>query len=352
MKTSLAVVLILALASAASARIWNVPGDASTIQAGIDSAAVGDVVSLAAGTYHEIGLVMKPGIALRGDIGASAVIIDGQDAGPIMTLDPAEQADPTRIEDLTFANADSGALRCRNLGDLVVERCVFAGNTAYAQQGGGITIANSVNGSVVVRDCVFADNHATYTGGAAALWWMSSVRFERCLFVRNHSDNWGAAVSVGYVHNYPSVVFDQCTFTANTGAHSGTAVFQIGWGTLLVTRSIVAGNAVGFATGGPAHLGTIEWSCNDLYENGSDDYSNPFWDFDNGDGNFSADPCFCDPAFDDYHLAGDSWCLAGHHPWGCDDLVGAYGEGCPAVGCAGPVSVASRTWTNVKDLFR
>jgi len=350
---SLALLLLVpALAGTSLARTWSVPADAPTIQAGIDSAVVGDVVSLAAGTYHEIGLVMKPGITLRGDVGASAVVIDGQYAGPIMTLDPAEQSDATRIEDLTFAHADSGALRCQNLGNLVIERCVFTGNTAYTQQGGGLTIAYSVNGSVVVRDCVFADNHATYTGGAVALWWLSSVRFERCLFVRNHADSWGAAVSVGYVHNYPSVVFDQCTFTANTGAHGGTSVFQIGWGTLLVTRSIVAGNAVGFATSGPAHLGTIVWSCNDLYENGGDDYSSPSWDFDDGNGNFSADPCFCDPAFDDYHLAGDSWCLAGHHPWGCDDLVGAFGAGCPDVGCAGPVAVESRSWSAVKDLFR
>ena len=96
------------------------------------------------------------------------------------------------------------------------------------------------------------------------------------------------------------------------------------------------------------HFGAIAYSCCDFFANEGDDYSG--WS--GGVDSFSADPCFCDPANDDYRLAADSWCLPGHHPWdGCDDLVGAYGQGCPDVGCSGPVAVEPRSWSAVRGLF-
>ena len=342
------IALMLTVASAATSRTWNVPTDAPTIQAGIDSATVGDVVALAAGTYHENNLVMKPGITVRGEGGApDLVVLDGQHTGPIMLFNAENSGDATRLEDLTFADADSCALRCQHVSNLTIERCVFAGNASYGEWPAALMLW-AASGSIMIRDCVFADNYSTGIGGAVSLNGVDGVRFERCLWVRNHAGQWGAALTAAYTGE-PGAVLDQCTITGNTGAGSWSAVFLVGWGNIEVTRSVVAHNEVKFATNGSGHLGFVDWSCCDLFDNAGDDYSSPWWVFE--DGNFSADPCFCAPALDDYSLAADSWCLAGHHPWGCDDLVGAFGEGCAAAGCEGPVAVEVRSWSSVKEFF-
>ncbi|RPJ41534.1 MAG: hypothetical protein EHM19_11710 [Candidatus Latescibacterota bacterium] len=65
-------------------------------------------------------------------------------------------------------------------------------------------------------------------------------------------------------------------------------------------------------------------------------------------GNFSADPLFCDAPLGDFTLAATSPCLPGHHPDGDDcDLVGALGEG-----CAGGTAVEQTSWGGIKSLFR
>jgi|GEM_PF-5157442 len=56
MKSTAAVVpsiLLLAISSTVQAVTWDVPADAPTIQAGIDSASAGDTVLVACGTYYE-----------------------------------------------------------------------------------------------------------------------------------------------------------------------------------------------------------------------------------------------------------------------------------------------------------
>jgi hypothetical protein len=69
----------------------------------------------------------------------------------------------------------------------------------------------------------------------------------------------------------------------------------------------------------------VDWRCCDLYANeGGDAICG-----DDLDGNFSADPLFCDAANGDYSLDWTSPCLPGNHPDGVDcGLIGARGQGC------------------------
>ena len=69
-------------------------------------------------------------------------------------------------------------------------------------------------------------------------------------------------------------------------------------------------------------------------------------------GNFSANPCYCDAQNEDFHLSADSFARAGGHPWGCNQLVGAYGVGCSESGCTGPVALEGMSFGKVKGLFR
>jgi hypothetical protein len=69
-------------------------------------------------------------------------------------------------------------------------------------------------------------------------------------------------------------------------------------------------------------------------------------------GNFSADPCFCDWVSGDFSLCEDSWCLPAQNPWGWGVTVGAFDIGCGVCDCPGPVSSVSKTWSSVKAMYR
>ena len=103
----IAVAVLLLASLCACACTWHVPSEAPTIQAGSDSAAVGDTVLVACGTYYEHDLVMKSGICLRSQTGqADCVTIDAEELGRVISCTSVDST--TRIEGMTFAN---GAVR-------------------------------------------------------------------------------------------------------------------------------------------------------------------------------------------------------------------------------------------------
>jgi len=88
----------------------------------------------------------------------------------------------------------------------------------------------------------------------------------------------------------------------------------------------------------------------------NDSWGNDAWDFHDipypeANGNFSADPLFCDVSSGDLTLQADSPCLPGYHPNGFDcGVIGALGEG-----CGSQTAVAEErptdSWTTVKSRF-
>src|SRR5262245_38154044 len=97
---SLILLAALAFATPASSRTWYIlpdgSGDAPTIQAGVDSAAAGDIVLVAAGTYSTMTTVMIDGtptavfvaimknIRLISENGPAATTIGHDDAGVVV----------------------------------------------------------------------------------------------------------------------------------------------------------------------------------------------------------------------------------------------------------------------------
>jgi len=89
--------------------------------------------------------------------------------------------------------------------------------------------------------------------------------------------------------------------------------------------------------------------CCDLYGNVGGDWTGYIADQLGLDGNFSADPLFCDTASGDLTLEECSPCLPGSHPDGysCGGVIGAFGAGCECSSGTEPTS-----WGAIKALYR
>jgi len=267
----LSLLAILALAPPSAGRTWYITpdgsGDAPTIQAGVDSAAVGDTVLVAPGTYHDCThpdahgrphcVILNKGIHLIGETADPAdVIIDAEGVGRILKCTDVDE--PVHITAITFArgfgssnrggalyahdshlfvddcafvrnevpNGSGGAISVWGMGALHVSACHFALNAApYGAGGcgGAISVTGSCPApecSYQIVDCLFEDNTAGYGGGAAHLRTPSpnSMHVIRCKFDGNSTEGYGGAV---LIDDYGSAEIVECVFVDNTALKGG-----------------------------------------------------------------------------------------------------------------------------------
>lgn len=378
------VLLALALFLAnASARTWHVTpggtGEAPTIQAAIDSSADGDVVLLADGTYvgdgnRDIDPLGKA-VTVSSEAGdPSRCILDcegnGTDPHRGFFIHRGEPAACTIVGitirggwapfDGPLGFSVGGAVRICSTSAPTIRDCAFAEN--HAERGGGGLRCGYESNPLVV-DCVFTGNSATFSGGGLNCYWNSSPAILRCTFLDN-SAVYGGGV---YCGSGSSPTFTEVLFQGNHGSegggmdcnstaplltactfygNNGTGITSINGASVSLETSVLVGNTgggVGCAVNGVASL-----LCCDLYGNPGGDWAGCIADQNGVNGNFSADPLFCDATIGDFTLQSDSPCLPGNHPNGADcGRIGAFGEG-----CGGSTSVIPTSWGSIKSRFR
>jgi hypothetical protein len=110
--------------------------------------------------------------------------------------------------------------------------------------------------------------------------------------------------------------------------------------TAALERASPSGEALpGLAAAGYS-LATITATDCDIWGNG-ENWAGPLEGQGGHDGNFSANPCFCDTTAGDFHLCADSWCAPDNNVAHPGVLVGALPVGCEACDCdEGPVAVS------------
>jgi len=150
---------------AAPSRVWRVPGDVPTIQAAIDSAAVGDTVLVACEVYYESSIALAPGVVLMNETGdPDCVTIDGGGRGD-RVLECIGVGDATVIRGLTLTGGNSdgsgGALLCQDASPLVSD-CVIFGNSS-ASSGGGVACTGTSSPSFA--NCTVVGNDAQEGAG-------------------------------------------------------------------------------------------------------------------------------------------------------------------------------------------
>ncbi|RPJ45557.1 MAG: T9SS C-terminal target domain-containing protein [Candidatus Latescibacterota bacterium] len=236
---TLVVLSVPALPFPASASTWNVSpdglGDAPTIQAAIDSAAPGDTVLLADGTYsgpgnrdldfHGMAVVVRS----ESDDPAACILSCGGSAG-----DPhrgfffhSGEGPGAVLQSIqitggyvsgVFPHSSGGAILCDSASSPTIRGCVLEENHTAAA-GGGIGCANG--SAPLLVDCVIRSNSSgSGGGGMGSGWGHPTPTVTRCLFEGNIS-GW----SGGAVQCYdPSGAFTDCVFRQNVSGFQGGAV--------------------------------------------------------------------------------------------------------------------------------
>jgi predicted outer membrane repeat protein len=221
-----------------------VPSECPTIQAGIDSAAVGDTVRVACGTYLEHDIVMKSGVCLTSETGdADCVTIHAQHLGRGIFCQNVDSAASVVGFTITggmavygTATQDSagGGIFCEN-SNLTVSNCAFEDNYAGYVAGGlfsgtdrsfelrngklrheGVPASPARSGPTVV-DCTFTGNSAL--GGGAVTCYQNSPTLIGCTFTGNTAKRGGAVYCAG---DAASLV--DCTFFGNQADISAGAL--------------------------------------------------------------------------------------------------------------------------------
>jgi hypothetical protein len=293
-----------------------------------------------------------------------------------------------------YAGLYGGGMWCSGGGAPLLEDVVFTGNVAGA--GAGMFCRDS---DPVLTDVTFFDNYAGVNGTGGGMFCEGgSPILTRVRFVENLGD-WGTGgqvlkrncqaelTNVEFVGNVglngtggmycsdssPLVV--NCTFSGNTGAwvggvrltgnsapeitgctfyenagDIGGGVACFGESSPVLERTIIAGSTSGAAVFCDSYSScSVAIVCCDIHGNVGGDWTGCIAAQYGTNGNFSANPLFCDPAGGDFSLEACSPCLPGYHPNGydCSGVIGAFGSACDCGAVAEP-----STWGAIKALYK
>jgi hypothetical protein len=411
-------IAFLILPSMASSKTWLIledgSGDAPTVQAGIDSAGVGDTVLVMPGRYMENIVFLGKEIVVKSQNGPEMTTLDGSSAVSAVVIISSYEGEGTVLEGFTVTGGrgilrggsrDGGGIYCHTSSP-TIKNNIIMGNEA--DWGGGMhagePFASGEDSLPVLRveDNVFESNHADRGGGGLRITSSTSV-ITGNLFRKNETrggDGGGLAVRlhVGSARVQANTFVENTAFDKGGGIHAHRSL-QAGLVTLnqnVLVRNVAlgAGNGDSGAGGGMFlsqmrgsvenntlvnNDGTGESSCGGggiTLANGTTGltirrniiasnqecgvacrlfYSvhfenNLLWQNTRAnigiepspcpaewaDQSIFADPLFCDPASDNYALAGNSPALG----------LGAY----PEAAC-GSVLVERMTWGGIKAKY-
>jgi hypothetical protein len=330
--------VVLITSAVAVAGSWQInpsgTGDAPTIRAGVDSAASGDTLWLANGTYSGVGnrdiYVYSKRIVFKAvHWNPTDCVIDQGGSGTCITFGGYGGAGfaSGRVEGIKITGASTAISAYLDAG-VIVEGCFFSYNsgdvlnatgapgTGYASLSAiqchfelnpGCAIRCGYGCTILARDCTIIDG-----GQILDVDEQGEVTLVNCTF----DENWNRAGNLMEFNQAFRINIRNCILTLNTG--------------------IVA------ASGCPISL-----ECCDVFGTTGGDFVGCLAGQEGVNGNFSADPLYCGMWWGGYAIEYGSPCAPGNHP----DLVDCGLIGAGSVGCGPPATVPT-TWGVIKALYR
>ena len=233
-----------------SAATIRVPADQSTIQAGINATSSGDIVLVSPGIYRERIDFLGKAIELRSKKGPNCTIIDGSDAGSVVTFNSGESLDSI-LNGFTIQNGeaeDGGGIHCFEASP-TIRNCTIRDNRAQ-DWGGGILCYS--NASPTIRNCLLDDNVANMGGGICCRN-AHSPTITHCVISNNHSTNDGGGIQLW--NSWPMI--ENSLFHGNSADYDGGGIH--GWDggsatvlncTLFENRAVRKGGGIFGGSGG------------------------------------------------------------------------------------------------------
>ena len=348
------------------AATWRIPGDAPTIQAGIDSADAGDTVLVAAGMYYEHNIALKNGVAVLSESGAGVTTINGN-AGGTCVVAIGSMDSSAVLDGFTITNGSGGSypssgggILCRSgaspriSNNVITENEVERSNVGY---GGGIYCYGSGT-DPVIRDNVITYNYASQSGGGVGCDTGADPVLLRNVIAHNRCGGNGGGI---YLYGSSPSIVENLVWADSCGT-DGSGVFMSYYshpeirgntfwnnvslgssqmGTIAIAapepqpdivNNIIAGDSdYGIYSIGSASNPTI--SCNSVWGNALGPFGGTLANQCGSNGNICADPLLCDPENENFHLQNGSPCV---NTSGCG-LIGARGVGCQGTGT--PISI-------------
>jgi len=152
---SVAALVALMVASLSYAAELIVPTQYPTIQAAINAAESGDIVTVRPGTYNERLDIGGRNITLRSLLGPTATIIDPQGVGGVVVQSTNAAANGWVLQGFTIRNGLDSGLYVSGV-TATVRNCKFINN--QASRGGGAHVRAGAN--VTFEGCEFRQNLA------------------------------------------------------------------------------------------------------------------------------------------------------------------------------------------------
>jgi hypothetical protein len=261
--------------------------------------------------------------------------------GGVLVSDSGVVISRSSFRNNTAGDASGGAMTSSSDGpgnETLVSDCIFEGNHAWD----GGAISGGASSAMVIERCVFLENSADNNGGAIRHY-VGSLRIVNSVFLNNSAER-GGALHIGYTSatvatsifagnlaaSFGGALFGcpdtliNCSFVANR-APNGSGLYNVDESDL-IKNCIFAGNLGGEPIWCPSEESNLDISCTNICANEAGDWLGCLAALAEINGNFSADPQFCDPPNTDYHLRPYSPCAPANND--CGVLIGALPVGC------------------------